>query len=151
MGRKTFVYDPKIGGNQIRPELIAYPCLFLLDWQRRDYVDVFERETKVSQHSRYDRTLSVNDLQKLAEMPPELNFLLILCSGFDFHGRSTLKIDNIEARIRTINSKLKGTMQPELRETLTKLANNREFTKELVSLIKGKMAEKLKLLLNKNS
>ena len=27
-GRKMFEYDQKIGGNQIRPELIAYPCLF---------------------------------------------------------------------------------------------------------------------------
>ena len=25
-----FEYDPKIGGNQIRPELIAYPCLLTL-------------------------------------------------------------------------------------------------------------------------
>ena len=89
----------------------------------------------MSQHSRYDRTVNVNDLQKLAEMPPELNFLLILCSGFDFHGRSTLKIDNIEGRIRTIKSKLKGSMQPELKEILTKLANNRAFSKELINLI----------------
>ena len=29
MGRKTFEYDSKLGVNQIRPELIAYPCLFL--------------------------------------------------------------------------------------------------------------------------
>ena len=53
-------------------KVIPSPVLrfFLLDWRRRDYVDVYERKTKVSQHSRYDRTLSVTDLQKLAEMPP---------------------------------------------------------------------------------
>ena len=25
-----YEYDQKVGGNQIRPELIAYPCLFFL-------------------------------------------------------------------------------------------------------------------------
>ena len=42
-------------------------------------------------------------------------------------------------------------MQPELKDILTKLANNREFTKELVRLIQGKLDEKSKLLLDKNS
>ena len=28
MGRQRFEYKPKIGGNRIQPELIAYPCLF---------------------------------------------------------------------------------------------------------------------------
>ena len=42
-------------------------------------------------------------------------------------------------------------MQPELRETLTNLASNREFTKELVNLIQEKLNQKSKLLLEKTS
>ena len=75
----------------------------------------------------------------MAKTPPELQFLMILCSGFDLHGQSTVKIENLEARLRTINAKLKGTNQPELREVLTKLANNTSFSDELIKLIKDRM------------
>ena len=101
----------------ISPSVLRF---FLLDWRKRDYTDVFERQTKVTQNVRYDKAIDVNELQKLAKTPPELQFLMILCSGFDLHGRSTVKIENLEARLRTINAKLKGTNQPELRDVLTK-------------------------------
>ena len=86
----------------------------------------------------------LKELEMLSKTPPEMQFLMILCAGFDLHGRSTVKIDNLEGRLRTINSKLKNTNQPELREVLTKLANNKSFSEELIKLIRDRIDCKAK-------
>ena len=112
---------------------------FLLDWKRRDYCDIYERDTKVSQNARYNKAIDLSELEMLAKTPPEMQFLLILCAGFDLHGRTAVKIDNLEGRLRTINSKLKNTNQPELREVLAKLATNKSFSAELINLIRHRM------------
>ena len=117
---------------------------FLLDWKKRDYCDVFERDAKVTQNVRYNKTIDLNELQMLAKTPPEMQFLMILCAGFDFQGRSTVKIANFEARLKTINNKLKNTDQPELREVLTKLATNKTFSEELIKVIRDRMDCKAK-------
>ena len=79
---------------------------FLLDWKRKDYCDIYERDTRVSQNARYNKAIDLNELEMLAKIPPELQFLLLLCAGFDLHGRTTVKISNLEGRLRAINSKL---------------------------------------------
>ena len=105
----------------------------------------------MTQNVRYDKAIDVNELQKLAKTPPELQFLMILCSGFDLHGWSTVKIENLEARLRTINAKLKGTNQPEMRDVLTKLASNTPFSDELLKLIRDRLDFRSKSVLDSSS
>ena len=112
---------------------------YLLDWKRKDYCDIFERDSRVSQNARYNKATDFNALEMLAKTPPELRFLLLLCAGFDLHGRTTVKISNLEGRLRTINSRLKNVNQPELREVLKKLASDKNFSAELMDLIRERM------------
>ena len=48
---------------------------YLLQMKRRKKVDVFSRETvKFSQHSRYEKALTVEELDKMQQAPVELRF-----------------------------------------------------------------------------
>ena len=96
----------------------------------------------MSQNARYNKAIDLNELEMLAKTPPELRFLLLLCAGFDLHGRTSVKISNLEGRLRTINSKLKNVNQPELREVLKKLASDDNFSTELMDLIKERMDDR---------
>ena len=58
------------------------------------------------------------------------------------HGRTSVKISNLEGRLRTISNKLKNVNQPELREVLKKLASDDSFSTELMDLIKERMDER---------
>ena len=128
--------------NSLKVLSLAILRFYLLDWNRKDYCDIYERDTRVSQNSRYNKEIDLDKLEALAKTPPELRFLLLLCAGFDLHRRTSVKISNLEGRLRTISSKLKNVNQPELREVLKKLASDDSFSTELIDLIKERMDER---------
>ena len=56
--------------------------LLLLQFNRRDRIDVFSRsQYKFQQNSRYQREISVEELDKLQQMKPELRHFIFFIFG----------------------------------------------------------------------
>ena len=58
--------------------------LLLLNFQRKEWIDVFANtQFKLQQNARYNKNISVEDLDKLQRTKPELSEIIFLFFGLD--------------------------------------------------------------------
>ena len=82
--------------------------LYLLDNKRREKLDVYARESiKYSQNSRYEKALTVSELEKMEQAPVELRYFVRLFWGLDEPTFSKKNIEEIQRRLDSLHERLK--------------------------------------------
>ena len=116
--------------------------LYLLEMKRRERIDVFSRETvKFSQNSRYEKALTVEELDKMQQAPVELRYFIKLFWGLDNPTFSQENIKEIKERLDSLPQRLKASTRnsPNLSDAFLKLREDPNFVKEMIEVITRKI------------
>ena len=82
--------------------------LLLLGFNRREKIDVFSRDQyKLSQNSRYSKEVSIEELDRLQKLKPELRHFISLFFGLDRDDYSEEDISELGQRLESLPERLK--------------------------------------------
>ena len=81
--------------------------LLLLGFNRRDRVDVFAKDQyKLTQNSRYSKEVSLEELDRLQRLKPELKHFVELFFGFDRDDFTDQDIAELDERLQSLPERL---------------------------------------------
>ena len=110
----------------------------MLELKRKERIDIFTRETiKFNQNSRYDKALTVEELDRMQKAPVELRYFIKLFWGLDNPDFSQENINKIEKRLESLPQRLKASAKnsPNLSEVFLKLRQDPTFVKDMTEVI----------------
>merc|ERR1711873_63514 len=116
--------------------------LLLLDFDRREKLDVFARDQyKLSQNSRYSKDVSVEELDRLQRLKPELSHFIHLFFGLDRDEYTEDDIAELGARLESLPERLKlaKAKRPNLAEVCLSLKNDTGFIHELKEAVRKRL------------
>ena len=93
---------------------------------------------KLTQNSRYTKDLTLEEIDKLQKMKPELNEFICLFFGLDQGDFSAEQIAELDHRLGVLpdRPKLAKDGQPNLAEVFLSLKNNKQFVENLKLAVK---------------
>ena len=174
LGKQTFFYEFtfKRSGEQGISNLFSkiYPLapaqfdykkisnrelsLLLLNFNRREKIDVFANtQFKLQQNARYNKNISVEELDKIQRWKPELSEFIFLFFGLDRGDYTPEQIAELDSRLKTLPERLKlaKAKRPNLGEVFLSLRENKHFVNQLKKAIKKRLKEVDKFEVDKGS
>merc|ERR1711923_496855 len=117
-------------------------ALLLLNFDRREKLDVFSRDQfKLTQNQRYVKDVSVEELDRLQRLKPELAHFISLFFGLDRDEYTEDDIIELEARLDSLPDRLKLAKgkRPNLAEVCLSLKNEPGFIRELKEAVRKRI------------